>query len=186
MRQQPLNRRNYCLKISLIPISLILAFSILLTSLDLLGRPVNPARNQHLGWQSWDIVHYTKPKSNPALDEDTTGPSNSLTDGGNGFQADDSTSVSSFAPSIPLHGWNPLLRHTTGITEVTAVPCYFPPWLYPKLCSPPTTPEEDKLKGKWVRVERDLNRQTGLWYLVRLPCSPFTSLNHSEEHSSSS
>jgi hypothetical protein len=30
---------------------------------------------------------------------------------------------------------------------------------------PPTTPEEDKLKGKWVMVTKDLNLRTGIWYL---------------------
>ncbi len=28
-----------------------------------------------------------------------------------------------------------------------------------------TTPEEDKAKGKWVRIDRDLNMRTGIWYL---------------------
>ena len=28
-----------------------------------------------------------------------------------------------------------------------------------------TTPEDDALKGKWVRVDRDLNHKTGRWYL---------------------
>jgi hypothetical protein len=30
---------------------------------------------------------------------------------------------------------------------------------------PPTTPEEDKAKGQWVMVTKDLNLRTGLWYL---------------------
>lgn len=30
---------------------------------------------------------------------------------------------------------------------------------------PPTTPEEDKAKGKWVMVTKDLNLRTGIWYL---------------------
>lgn len=33
------------------------------------------------------------------------------------------------------------------------------------MCSPATTPEDDKAKGKWVRVDRDLNWKTGIWYL---------------------
>lgn len=81
---------------------------------------------------------------------------------------------SSFAPSLPLGNWDPTLRHTTGLTEVTVMPCFFPPWIYPRLCSPPTTPEEDKLKGRWVRVERDLNVKSGLWYLVSLASSTST------------
>lgn len=30
---------------------------------------------------------------------------------------------------------------------------------------PPSTPEEDKAKGQWVMVTKDLNLRTGLWYL---------------------
>jgi hypothetical protein len=30
---------------------------------------------------------------------------------------------------------------------------------------PPSTPEEDKAKGKWVMVTKDLNLRTGIWYL---------------------
>jgi hypothetical protein len=30
---------------------------------------------------------------------------------------------------------------------------------------PPSSSEDDKLKGKWVRVEKDLNLRTGIWYL---------------------
>src|ERR1700761_1691643 len=36
------------------------------------------------------------------------------------------------------------------------------------VCSPQTTPEEDALKGPWVRVERDLDKNDGMWFLVRL------------------
>jgi hypothetical protein len=35
------------------------------------------------------------------------------------------------------------------------------------MCSPETTPELDKQKGKWVIVEKDLNLRSGLWYVCR-------------------
>lgn len=34
------------------------------------------------------------------------------------------------------------------------------------LCNPESTAEQDAIKGKWVRVKRDLNKQAGLWTLV--------------------
>ena len=37
--------------------------------------------------------------------------------------------------------------------------------MIPSLCAPPSTSEDDKLKGKWVRVGKDLNVRTGIWYL---------------------
>lgn len=170
--QQPRSRyHTYCLRVSLIPITLILAFCVLLTTLDLLGRPVNPARNQHLGWQSWDVVRYPKNEQGVISSGELQGskaggvdtPADSLAG-----EDDIEETDSSFAPSLPLGNWDPTMRHTTGLTEVTVMPCFFPPWIYPRLCSPPTTPEEDKLKGRWVRVERDLNVKSGLWYLVSL------------------
>jgi hypothetical protein len=42
-------------------------------------------------------------------------------------------------------------------------PCYFPPNLFPSYCAPKSTPDEDKTKGKWVMVPRDLNIKSGLW-----------------------
>lgn len=39
---------------------------------------------------------------------------------------------------------------------------------FESLCTPHTTKEQDAMKGKWVRVARDLNRQSGLWHLVCL------------------
>jgi hypothetical protein len=36
-----------------------------------------------------------------------------------------------------------------------------------QLCYPHSTAEQDAIKGKWVRVDKDLNRQSGLWHLVR-------------------
>ncbi|KAG8961718.1 hypothetical protein FRC03_005045, partial [Tulasnella sp. 419] len=66
--------------------------------------------------------------------------------------------------SLPLTVWSPLLPHHTGLTEIAIMPCLVPPSLG-DFCNPRTTPEEDALKGKWVRVEKDLNVKTGLWYL---------------------
>jgi hypothetical protein len=51
------------------------------------------------------------------------------------------------------------------MTEVTVHACYFPPYLMPSYCEPPSTPEEDKTKGKWVMVTKDMNLRTGIWYL---------------------
>lgn len=51
------------------------------------------------------------------------------------------------------------------MTEITVHACYFPPYLLPSYCEPPSTPEEDKAKGKWVMIPKDLNLRTGIWYL---------------------
>jgi len=50
------------------------------------------------------------------------------------------------------------------VTEITIEKCLFPmSAMY--LCEPKTTSEQDAIKGKWVRVNRDLNLESGLWSL---------------------
>lgn len=147
-------------RLSLLPLTLALVFSVILLSAPLLSSPRGPGRAQQIGWQAWDIVRYQSPPKPAAVSDATTG----------GGEADgwmDDMWDEEFAPSLPLDTWDPLKRHTTGITEIAAVPCVMPPWLYASICGPKTTPEEDKRLGKWVRVDRDLNWKTGLWYLVR-------------------
>ena len=36
------------------------------------------------------------------------------------------------------------------------------------MCAPSSSTSDDAIKGKWVRVSRDLNLQTGMWHLVSL------------------
>lgn len=46
------------------------------------------------------------------------------------------------------------------------------------LCYPKSSPEADAIKGKWVRVDRDLNMMSGLWSLVspELTCEVYVCL----------
>lgn len=115
---------------------------------------------QRVGWQSWDVVQY----ANEAI---SSGEGDILKDVGGGQASDGEITNDSpaFAPSYDLETWDPLIPHTTGLTAITVVPCYLPAWLYPTACSPPTTRDEDARLGRWVRVERDLNLKSGLWYL---------------------
>ena len=58
------------------------------------------------------------------------------------------------------------------VSEIDVRPCYFDPWFMPSytadLCGPSTTKEQDAMKGKWVRVDRNLNAQ-GMSFLVGRP-----------------
>ena len=53
------------------------------------------------------------------------------------------------------------------MNEITVLKCILPYYMV-DLCAPKSKPEEDALKGKWVRVDNDLNLQTGYWSLVGL------------------
>ncbi|KAG6857449.1 hypothetical protein H0H87_003516 [Tephrocybe sp. NHM501043] len=65
------------------------------------------------------------------------------------------------AASFPLDVWAPLLPHTTGLSEITIIECRIDPSLAEELCAPDSTTEQDAIKGKWVRVKRDLNIEGG-------------------------
>jgi hypothetical protein len=55
-----------------------------------------------------------------------------------------------------------------SVTEVAVQSCLMDPhFVYGNFCEPPTTPEDDAIKGKWVRVDNDLNAQAGMYWLVR-------------------
>ena len=57
------------------------------------------------------------------------------------------------------------------VSEIHVTECMIDPLFIPSVaadsCSPPTTKEEDALKGKWVRVERNLKLQLSAKSLVR-------------------
>lgn len=54
-----------------------------------------------------------------------------------------------------------------AVSEIAITRCMVSAIMVGDLCAPDTTVEQDAVKGKWVRVERDLNLQSGLWSLVR-------------------
>jgi len=62
-----------------------------------------------------------------------------------------------------LDRYSPLLPHHTGLTMLAVKPCLVDP-AYTSYCDPRTTKDLDAKYGKWVRVERDINRQAGVWW----------------------
>lgn len=48
------------------------------------------------------------------------------------------------------------------MSEITVTRCVVDPEIAGSLCFPDSTSEQDAIKGKWVRVEPNLNMQTGL------------------------
>lgn len=60
---------------------------------------------------------------------------------------------------------------TISVSEIDITTCFIDPWyaetLRSDVCAPATTKEDDAYKGKWVRVPRNLNVQSGMMSLVR-------------------
>jgi hypothetical protein len=57
-------------------------------------------------------------------------------------------------------------RSTTTVSEIAVVRCLFDLTMH-DMCALSSSPSENAIKGKWVRVPHDLNFQFGMWHLVR-------------------
>jgi len=53
----------------------------------------------------------------------------------------------------------------TTVSEIAVVRCVFDLTMV-DLCAPSSSSSENAIKGKWVRVPRDLNLQSGMWHLL--------------------
>ena len=54
------------------------------------------------------------------------------------------------------------------MAEIAIERCFIDPGFVRGMCDPTTVTQDDAFKGKWVRVEPDLNQETSMTYLVRL------------------
>ncbi|KAL0953331.1 hypothetical protein HGRIS_004576 [Hohenbuehelia grisea] len=173
-------RLNRTAKVTCAPMSAIIGFSLLLTYLFVLYQPTRgPGIIQRVGWQSWDVIGAAD-SSNTATTTAASSPTASaaparppqvgLGNGGNQESVDwwnvtsDSEKPIDFA-SLPLDVWNPLLPHDTGLSEITVTRCMVNPKMAGNICSPFSTSTDESHKGKWVRLDEDLNRKVGAWYL---------------------
>ncbi|KAF9234987.1 Metallo-dependent phosphatase-like protein [Melanogaster broomeanus] len=164
------------------PATAVIGLSFLLIVVFILYQPTpGPGIVQRLGWQSWDAVttadyfensgiqhpeDVEDPDDTASQDQPTNTPPSdtdwlnvdwwNTTDSG-----DDPVDISSY----PTDVWAPLLPHDTGLSEITITRCMIPIGFSGGLCDPGTTIEQDAVKGKWVRVDRDLNKQSGVWSL---------------------
>lgn len=77
-----------------------------------------------------------------------------------------------FAPVQTTEEWDPFILNPRPLVEITAKSCIWPPSVY-DTCMPDSTMREDAERGKWLRVEKDLNLRIGVYYLYlfyrRLP-----------------
>ncbi|PAV20053.1 Metallo-dependent phosphatase [Pyrrhoderma noxium] len=155
------------LKSILVPTGTILCFGLLLTWILVLYQPINgPGKQQRLGWQAWETISGENIATGSKTGATSSGSGNGAQDNAGGVDWWNTTSGDNTvdASSLPLDVWSPLLPHVTGLTEITVAKCPLPTSMT-SLCYPKTTPEADAIKGKWVRVDRDLNAMSGIWSL---------------------
>ncbi|KAL0570041.1 Phosphatase dcr2 [Marasmius crinis-equi] len=150
------------------PFTAIVGFSCLLTFIFILYQPSpGPGLIQQLGWQSWDTVGPPggTTGSSTANHTDTTtgtGQGSDIPEGVDWWTSSTSDNDKIDFASLPLDKWAPLMPHDTGLSEIAVTHCLFNPARVPEdICGPPTSKEQDAINGKWVRVERNLNFETG-------------------------
>ncbi|EIM92818.1 Metallo-dependent phosphatase [Stereum hirsutum FP-91666 SS1] len=147
------NRFFRFLRSIFVPTTTILAFSCLLLFFFILYQPTDgPGDQLRLGWQSWDYISSSSEASYVVPDGtdwwNVTAPEGEAVD----------------SASLPLDIWNPLLPHDTGLSEIMIVRCMFASQ-WAEMCAPKSSKEDEAIKGKWVRVDPDLNIQSGMWHL---------------------
>ncbi|KIM83051.1 hypothetical protein PILCRDRAFT_819843 [Piloderma croceum F 1598] len=146
------------------PITACIGFSCLLAFIFILYQPTpGPGIVQKLGWQSWDLISMTDAQVEEST-HTSAGSVATVPEGVDWWNVSKPQDNTIDAASLPLDEYAPLLPHDTGLSEISVQRCMFGPFMA-QLCYPPSTPEQDAIKGKWVRVNKDLNRQSGLWHL---------------------
>ncbi|GAA5870341.1 hypothetical protein JCM16303_001969 [Sporobolomyces ruberrimus] len=123
-----------------------------------------PVGISELGGQAWQVSFEAKEKAQVGGLEAVKGGKNATT--GDEYdeywdEEDDSDywSISSIRP-----GYDPLRADTTPFTELAIKTCALSPALY-DICSPASTAREDQSRGKWERIDRDISKKVGIYYL---------------------
>ncbi|KAI0315885.1 Metallo-dependent phosphatase [Amylostereum chailletii] len=157
-----------------VPATTTFAFACLLTFFFVLYQPTRgPGDLQRLGWQAWESISVpagSAAASGGSVDDTVAGGGGDVSAGGDGglhdvdwWNVTTASGSSADSASLPLDAWSPLMPHDTGLSEIMVVRCMWDS-RFVDMCSPAPS-SDDAIKGKWVRVDRDLNRQAGMWHL---------------------
>lgn len=163
------------------PILAVVGFSLILTYIFILYQPTRgPGIKQRVGWQSWEVINVPNVVTSgnpPSPSKPDDGKPDEGVDWWNVTTPEDKIDLS----SLPLDVWSPLLPHDTGrtcylfpffglsstilpklVSEITITTCFIDPEMaahISHMCGPQSTNEEDAIKGRWVRVARNLNME---------------------------
>ncbi|KAG2011738.1 phosphatase DCR2 [Coprinopsis cinerea AmutBmut pab1-1] len=151
--------RSICL-----PLTTFVVFSLILSYVWVLYKPnYGPGLRQRISWQSWESVSlgHSPTSASQNKNQSAVGTGDSIerpdVDWWNVTQPGEQVDSS----SLPLDVWSPLLPHNTGLSEIAVVWCWLNPSIREDFCEPDTTTEQDAIRGKWVRVRRNLNLEGG-------------------------
>lgn len=176
-RKRPGQRAHVLRKIRVplfITVGALVAFELFARSSITRGlQDVTPRTN--LGWQSF-LPAYTYRQKPLASTLNNTDEDSALGQAGKGdywdIMDDDNDAYEGFSTAENEDYWDPFVIHKRPITEITAKACIWPPSIY-DTCTPESSVREDAERGRWMRIEKDLNMRVGIYYLYifyrRLP-----------------
>ena len=128
------------------------------------GHSYTPSTN--LGWQSF-LPAYTSTNKGSASSTTKTKPGGTVggdsNDGGfwDGLDDEDFDDAYGFQQDQVSEVWDPFVPNSAPLVEITAKSCMWPPGVY-DTCTPDSSMREDAERGKWVRVEKDMNLRVGV------------------------
>lgn len=121
------------------------------------GHSFTPSTN--LGWQSF------LPAYKSTIDKGSGSSSAAGSDkGADGFWDDFDDGLDSaygFQQDQVAEVWDPFVPNSAPLVEITAKSCMWPPSVY-DTCMPESTVRENAERGKWLRVEKDMNLRVGV------------------------
>ncbi|GAA5859682.1 hypothetical protein JCM1840_006407 [Sporobolomyces johnsonii] len=117
-----------------------------------------------LGRQAWQVSFAAK---SPAEAEDVAlgaGATANGTAGDEDEDWDEDNDWGDWGVSTVREKWDPLRADSTPFTELQVKTCVLSPGLY-DLCSPTSSAREDATRGVWERIDRDVSKKIGIYYL---------------------
>ncbi|GAA5994980.1 uncharacterized protein JCM10292_004466 [Rhodotorula paludigena] len=125
------------------------------------GKPVN------LGHQAYQLT-FARPAGKAAAGAATAGTTDAAIEAGEKGTEDEywdeGDDWDMWGVASTKAGWDPLDPSTTPLTELQVKSCVLSPGLY-DMCSPTSPAKEDATRGKWERIDRDINKRAGIYYL---------------------
>lgn len=116
-----------------------------------IGHSFTPSTN--LGWQSFQPAYTSGTGSAQGSQSGSDGFWDELDDGLDDYPDFQQDQVS--------ETWDPFVPNSAPLVEITARSCMWPPSVY-DTCMPDSSMREDAERGKWVRVEKDMNLRVGI------------------------
>lgn len=130
------------------------------------GRSSSSVPSMNLGWQSGFAAYSALPETAlPAATAAANATGNS-TAAASSAEGGADQNGDGWAGNAIAEEWDPFVPNMAPLIEVTAKSCMWPPSVY-DACVPDSSLREDAERGKWVRVEKDLNLRAGICECLR-------------------